>query len=168
MNEFGAVPAQRYDHAACAADRNKLLVYGGFTNDDSASDDLYLMTYQEELFEASWSIIKTTAGTKTPGCLSGHSMIFKKPYVIVFGGKNQNEPSNDLWLLNMEKVKKLEWQQVETSDSPAPRAHHSADVLLTGQLQGMVMIFGGQGADGKLLNDAWGLKENPDGSWIWI
>jgi len=38
----------------------------------------------------------------------------------------------------------------------------------TGTANGMMVIFGGRGADGIPLNDTWGLRKHRNGSFDWM
>ena len=46
---------------------------------------------------------------KTPGRRYGHSIVFSKPFLIVFGGNTGTEPVNDVWCLNVDKAP-FSWQ----------------------------------------------------------
>lgn len=39
----------------------------------------------------------------TPGRRYGHSMIYIKPHIVVFGGNTGSETVNDAWTLDIEK-----------------------------------------------------------------
>ena len=41
---------------------------------------------------------------KTPGRRYGHTIVFSKPYLIVFGGNTVSESVNDVWVLNVDKA----------------------------------------------------------------
>ena len=34
----------------------------------------------------------------------GHTVVYSKPYLLVFGGNTGSEPVNDVWSLNVEKA----------------------------------------------------------------
>jgi protein phosphatase len=46
----------------------------------------------------------------TPGQRYGHTMIFSKPHLVVFGGNSGNKAENDVWLLNINKGP-FQWQK---------------------------------------------------------
>ncbi len=46
----------------------------------------------------------------TPGKRYGHTMVFFKPFLIVFGGNTGTVPVNDVWILNVEKAPYI-WQK---------------------------------------------------------
>lgn len=104
----------------------------------------------------------------TPGRRYGHTIIFSKPYLLVFGGNTGTEPVNDVWCLNVDKAP-FSWQQLETNgESPCVRVYHSAALCSTGSATGMMVIFGGRTGDGSALQDAWGLRRHRDGRWDWV
>jgi len=41
---------------------------------------------------------------RTPGRRYGHTIIFCKPYLLVFGGNTGTESVNDVWCLNVDKA----------------------------------------------------------------
>ena len=144
MGISGEVPTPRYDHGACAVDLNRLVLYGGKSSNSTslASDELHLLRYSPETKEAAWSILRT-AGSKSPGSLYGHTLVFRKPYLVVFGGishaendaRNASTYQDSAWLLNLDMVKRLEWIEIVNSSGKCPtsRAFHSADVLYSNQ-----------------------------------
>lgn len=85
---------------------------------------------------------------KTPGRRYGHSIVFSKPYLLVFGGNTGTEPVNDVWCLNVDKAP-FSWLQIEVTgaDVPCVRAYHSAALCTTGSATGMIVTFGGRTAD---------------------
>ena len=85
---------------------------------------------------------------KTPGRRYGHSIVFSKPYLLVFGGNTGTEPVNDVWCLNVDKAP-FSWLQIEVTgaDVPCVRAYLSAALCTTGSATGMIVTFGGRTAD---------------------
>ena len=67
-----------------------------------ASDDLYLLDLRNGDQAAQWMIVPVVG--KTPGRRYGHTIVFSKPYLIVFGGNTGTEPVNDVWVLNVDKA----------------------------------------------------------------
>lgn len=53
-------------------------------------------------------------------------------------------------------------------ENPPPRVYHSASICKMGTANGMMVIFGGRGADGQPLNDTWGLRKHKDGRLDWM
>lgn len=115
---------------------------------------------------AHWMIVPTTG--VTPGCRYGHSLVYFKPYIILFGGNNGVETLGDAWLLNIDSSP-FAWMRLSTDgDTPPARTYHSASLCTSGCATGMMVIFGGRSADQTLLNDAWGLRKHRDGRWDWV
>jgi len=106
---------------------------------------------------------------KTPGRRYGHTIVFSKPYLIVFGGNTGTEPVNDVWVLNVDKAP-FSWVNVDlnSADKPCVRAYHSAALCSTGSAMGMMVTFGGRTADQSALKDTWGLRRHRDGRWDWV
>ena len=46
---------------------------------------------------------KIIANGTTPGKRYGHTMVYSKPYLVLFGGNSGTIPINDTWILNLEK-----------------------------------------------------------------
>jgi len=62
----------------------------------------------------------------TPGRRYGHTIIFSKPYIIVFGGNSGQEVLNDVWCLSVEKAP-FSWTKLDCGTQiPSPRVYHSA------------------------------------------
>ena len=49
-----------------------------------------------------WIIIPTQGAS--PGKRYGHTIVFFKPFLIIFGGNTGTIPVNDVWILNVEKA----------------------------------------------------------------
>lgn len=67
-----------------------------------ASDDLYLLDLRNGDAAAQWMIVPVVG--KTPGRRYGHTIVFSKPYLLVFGGNTVTELVNDVWCLNVDKA----------------------------------------------------------------
>lgn len=90
-----------------------MVVYGGATGGGSlASDDLYLLDLRNGDQAAQWMIVPVVG--RTPGRRYGHTIIFSKPYLLVFGGNTGTEPVNDVWCLNVDKAP-FSWVALEVS-----------------------------------------------------
>ena len=78
-----------------------MVVYGGATGGGSlASDDLYLLDMRNGEDMAQWMIVPVVGST--PGRRYGHTIIFSKPHLLVYGGNTGAEPVNDVWCLSVE------------------------------------------------------------------
>lgn len=157
-------PSARAAHAAACVESNQLVVYGGATGGGQlSSDDLFLL----DLEQALWMTVPVQG--ITPGRRYGHTMIFFKPFLILFGGNTGTKTENDVWTLNAEQSP-FSWSQVTVNGPkpPPPRVYHSADVCEQGPANGMMVIFGGRTIDSKSLKDSWGLRKHRDGKYDWV
>ena len=117
--------------------------------------------------KAVWMNVHLTKGP-TPGKRYGHSLVYYKPYFILFGGNLNNEVANDVWLFSLEQ-QPLQWTKLDIkSEMPCPRIYHSAVVCTHGSANGMMVIFGGRKKSGQNLNDMWGLRKHRNGVWDWM
>lgn len=105
---------------------------------------------------------------KTPGRRYGHTIVYLKPYLILYGGNFGNEPVSDVWIFNSES-QPLQWAKVDISgESPPSRVYNTAAVCNYGQTDGMMVIFGGRSKEQTVLNDMWGLRKHRNGNWDWV
>ncbi len=131
-----------------------------------ASDDLFLLDIRKGDDTAQWMIVPVVG--QTPGRRYGHTLVYSKPNLLIFGGNNGNETVNDVWCLNVEKAP-FSWAKLDVmGESPVARTYHSAALCTTGSAQGMMVIFGGRSSDQTPLADAWGLRKHRDGRWDWV
>ena len=104
----------------------------------------------------------------TPGKRYGHSLVYYKPFFILFGGNLNNEVANDVWIFNSEQ-QPFHWTKLDIKgDLPQPRIYHSAAVCTYGGANGMMVVFGGRKKNGQNLNDMWGLRKHRNGVWDWM
>ena len=132
-----------------------------------ASDELYLLDLRNGDQAAQWMSVPVVG--RTPGRRYGHTIIFCKPYLLVFGGNTGTESVNDVWCLNVDKAP-FTWDplKIAGNDSPCVRAYHSASLCTTGSASGMMVTFGGRTSDQSALKDTWGLRRHRDGRWDWV
>jgi len=163
----GVVPSARAAHASACVDQAQMVVYGGATGGGSlSSDELYLLDIRNE--ERSQWMNVPVLGT-TPGRRYGHSMVFNKPLLIVFGGNTGQQAECDIWILDVERSP-FQWSEVPVMHArcPLPRVYHSAEVCREGPAAGMTVVFGGRTPDNRSLKDIWGLRMHRDGRWDWV
>lgn len=104
----------------------------------------------------------------TPGRRYGHTIIFSKPHLLVFGGNSGAEPENDVWCLSVERAP-FSWNKLDCGkEMPPRRVYHSAALCQTGSATGMMVSFGGRTTDQSSLADTWGLRRHRDGRWDWV
>jgi len=131
-----------------------------------ASDDLFLLDLRNGEHAAQWMIVPVVG--QTPGRRYGHSIVFSKPFLLVFGGNTGTEPVNDTWVLNVDRAP-FSWQKHDSpGEYPCVRVYHSAALCNFGSANGMMVIFGGRTADQSALKDTWGLRKHRDGRWDWV
>jgi len=167
LRASGTQPSPRAAHASSTVDSLQMVIYGGATGGGSlASDDLFLLDLRNGENNASWMVVPVI-GT-TPGRRYGHTIVFSKPHLLVFGGNTGSETVNDVWCLNVEKSP-FNWNKVEVkNEKPPARVYHSASICSTGSATGMMVIFGGRATDSSALSDTWGLRRHRDGRWDWV
>ncbi len=131
-----------------------------------ASDDLFLLDLKNGEEAAQWVVVPVVGST--PGRRYGHTLVYSKPNLVVFGGNNGTETVNDAWTLNIEKSP-FNWTKLEALGTPPPaRVYHSAALCTCGSAAGMIVVFGGRAADQTSLCDAYGLRKHRDGRWDWV
>jgi len=163
----GAVPSARAAHAAACVDHSQMVIYGGATGGGSlSSDELYLLDIRNEE-RSQWMSVPVLG--PTPGRRYGHTMIYNKPLLIVFGGNNGQQAECDIWVLDVERSP-FQWNEVSVMHTrcPLPRVYHSAEVCREGPAAGMMVVFGGRTPDNRSLKDTWGLRQHRDGRWDWV
>ena len=127
-----------------------------------ASDELFLLDLKNGDNKAEWLMVQVEKGP-TPGKRYGHSLVYYKPFFILFGGNLNNEVANDVWIFNSEQ-QPLHWTKLDIKgDLPQPRIYHSAVVCTYGGANGMMVVFGGRRKNGQNLNDMWGLRKHRNG-----
>ena len=111
-----------------------MVIFGGFEAGERVNT-MYRFHFQTR----KWEKILPKQGTQ-PEARAGHSAVFYKDMLIIFGGKNEeNEKLNDVWAFNFTSLTWTQFQKNETKEGvPLPRSGHSASI------QGQYMIvFGG-------------------------
>ena len=167
LDPSGPIPSQRAAHASAYVDPGQVYIYGGATGGGGlSSDDLILLDFRSGEDRPIWTSLGVIG--VTPGRRYGHSLVYYKPFLLVFGGNTGNEPVNDIWALNLEKSP-LVWTRIDTkNESPPARVYHSAAVCNVGSAAGMMVVYGGRSADGAALADTWGFRRHRDGRWDWV
>lgn len=171
IDSQSSCPSPRAAHCSCCVDTLQMVVYGGATGGGAlSSDELYLLDVRsvEKDGHFSWMTVPTEG--PTPGKRYGHSMVYNKPLLILFGGNNGQTALNDVWTLDVEKSP-FRWTNVKVIDpskAPVARVYHSSDLCSEGPAAGMTVVFGGRTGDNKSLKDAWGLRQHRDGRWDWV
>ena len=106
---------------------------------------------------------------KTPGKRYGHSLSYLKPYFVLFGGNENSQLYNDVWIISLETLQ-YSWQKVEFPNNtpiPCSRLYHSLILFQYGQSQEMLLLFGGRDKSETPLGDLWCLYKKKDRNWEW-
>ena len=85
---------------AAANDNMEMVIYGGSNESGPIDDKLWILKLGNQNEEI-WSEI-TTIGPR-PGPRYGYSLIFMKPFFILFGGVKLKKETNELWILKIWK-----------------------------------------------------------------
>eukprot|EP01053_Blabericola_migrator_P006979 Blabericola_migrator_1__6978@NODE_3536_length_1696_cov_156_282382_g1021_i1_p1_GENE_NODE_3536_length_1696_cov_156_282382_g1021_i1NODE_3536_length_1696_cov_156_282382_g1021_i1_p1_ORF_typecomplete_len495_score64_46Kelch_4/PF13418_6/1_6e12Kelch_4/PF13418_6/0_015Kelch_4/PF13418_6/2_2e05Kelch_4/PF13418_6/0_015Kelch_4/PF13418_6/0_82Kelch_4/PF13418_6/0_65Kelch_5/PF13854_6/7_5e07Kelch_5/PF13854_6/0_019Kelch_5/PF13854_6/2_7e06Kelch_5/PF13854_6/0_0096Kelch_5/PF13854_6/0_6Kelch_5/PF13854_6/0_00014Kelch_3/PF len=161
-------PQARAAHGAARVESMQLVLYGGATGGGSlSSEELYLLDVRRSP-STTWMTVPIT-GT-TPGRRYGHSMVYGKPNLIVFGGNDGQHCLNDIFFMHVERCPFV-WIQVQlppNARAPPERVYHSAEICREGPANGMMVIFGGRAGDNSGLRDIWGLRQHRNGQWDWV
>ena len=164
-------PSPRAAHCACCVDSMQMVLYGGATGGGAlSSDELFLLDVRNVEKDGKFAWMTVPVEGSTPGKRYGHSMVYSKPLLILFGGNNGQSALADVWTLDVEKSPFV-WTQVRVIDpakGPVARVYHSAALCTEGPAAGMTVIFGGRTGDNRSLKDAWGLRQHRDGRWDWV
>eukprot|EP00923_Selenidium_pygospionis_P055023 GHVN01095953.1.p1 GENE.GHVN01095953.1~~GHVN01095953.1.p1 ORF type:complete len:840 (+),score=106.76 GHVN01095953.1:827-3346(+) len=159
-------PTARAAHAAAAVNLMQFCVFGGATGGGSlSSEELHLL----DLRKPSLAWLSVPVAGLTPGRRYGHSMVYHKPNLIVFGGNDGVKCVSDVWYMDVEKPP-FRWLQVtlQTELAPSARVYHTAEICREGPAHGMMVVFGGRTTEQTSLLDAWGLRQHRDGRWDWV
>ena len=96
----GQIPCPRAAHAAVDIGSMQMVIYGGAAGAGSlARDDLYMLQLRKGHQHAEWMIIPIN-GT-SPGRRYGHSLVFKAPHLILYGGNDGKQYLGDIWTFDI-------------------------------------------------------------------
>lgn len=161
----GVIPCQRAAHAMVRVDRKEALLFGGaLVGGHITKEQLYHVQIKKR--GARWSEVRTTG--EAPAPRYGHSLVFAKPLLVLFGGSTGTEMLCDTWALNLSQ-KKFAWERIECAGlAPSPRVYHFAELCSFGGANGMIIVHGGRDAENRMLNEVWGLRRHRNGRWDWV
>ena len=87
----GTIPSPRAAHSSCCIVRSNIVVFGGAKkNGGFTSNELYLLDLRNEK-SPKWSILELDPESPKPQQRYGHSLIYYKPYLVLFGGVLQEK-----------------------------------------------------------------------------
>ena len=175
-NSKGEIPSKRVSHACAAIGSNYLSLFGGIESTGELSEpDLYILDLSSGLNDSIWYKMKSKG--IVPCGRYGHSMIYNKPYLILFGGNNGKRDLNDVFITKFDKIGKnsihefkiIVWRELDFKNVvvPSPRMYFSISLCEYGKSQNMVFIYGGRGNNKECYNDMYGLSLNRVGFWKW-
>lgn len=153
-------------HAAAANDNMEMIIYGGSNKSGPIDDKLWILNLGNKN-GGIWSEIKTI--WPTPGPRYGHSLIFMKPFFILFGGAGLNKMTNELWILNI-NISPCQWEKAKLENNNVircSRVYHTCGICPSGNYSGMMIILGGRDSSHNPLNDIWRLSNYKNRNWSW-
>ena len=162
----GKLPCKRAAHTSAANDNMEMVIYGGSNVSGPIDDKLWILKLGNQN-EGIW--FEITAIGPRPGPRYGHSLIFMKPFFILFGGVKLKKETNELWILNT-KISPCQWEKAKYDNNnviPCSRVYHSCGICHSGNYSGMMIILGGRDSNQKPLNDIWRLTRYKNRNWSW-
>ena len=91
LNPIGDIPPARAAHAACAIDHNHLAIFGGTCLQGALAPDKNSSIWY-----------KVPNDGSGPGKRYGHSLIYYKNYLLIFGGSFGNSLTNKVHFTQIE------------------------------------------------------------------
>ncbi|KAL8450344.1 hypothetical protein Emag_003190 [Eimeria magna] len=132
---------------------NGLIYIFGGQNEENSTSALIKFNPTDNSFE----LVDTTGDS--PGPRRGATLNIWKQHsradtsLLLFGGLDEDQhPSNEAWALD---IKSLTWKELKFKGNPEARSSHAA---VFSEKHCALYIFGGQMADGSVLQDAYVLK----------
>lgn len=130
-----------------------------------ANDEIHLLILDTDGSKGTWTTVVIEG--PAPGKRYGHTMSYKQPLIILFGGHNEGEPKNDTWVLYIDRTP-LRWQKlIIDGDIPCDRVYHSSCTYNGSETEGAIMVFGGRDKDLNACNDLWTLFKQHGNVWKW-
>jgi len=126
---------------------NSLVVFGG---ECSCGSNIYNFVWSYNFDSLNWTFL--AVGPDGGGPRSRHSAVVWNDSMYVFGGCTWFcIPTNELWWFDFPTGTWNNVSDVNSTAWPVARSEH-VGVLLD---SGLMAVYGGIGADGSILNDAW-------------
>eukprot|EP01120_Amphizonella_sp_Union-15-10_P011274 TRINITY_DN4734_c0_g1_i7.p1 TRINITY_DN4734_c0_g1~~TRINITY_DN4734_c0_g1_i7.p1 ORF type:complete len:681 (+),score=100.46 TRINITY_DN4734_c0_g1_i7:53-2095(+) len=149
INFTGAAPSPRAGHRSCYIEPNKMLVYGGW-DENQIFGDLWIL----DLDNWTWKGIRyDTNPYPVPRSFHSLTLISREQNLfLLFGGRNDQHKRyfNDLWLLGFESERSCDiavWKEIKLDNPPTARLGHAAI-----KLGDNLLITGGHCETGDLRN----------------
>ncbi|KAK3702857.1 hypothetical protein QZH41_014129, partial [Actinostola sp. cb2023] len=134
-------PVNRRGHTAVISG-DVMYVFGGYIDLRGASRELW----KYEFSTNTWTREKSQS-REWPSPRYSHSAAVFDKSMVIFGGLEEMQCKNDMWLWNMASCK---WNKIKGKNSPPALFGHSAAKVGDGML-----VFGGESTDGTLFNTLW-------------
>ncbi|KAE9387930.1 galactose oxidase [Gymnopus androsaceus JB14] len=145
----GPSPVGRYGHTVTMAHTSKFIVFGGQV-DGQFFNDLWSFDLNSLRSRPQWKLMEPTSSEK-PAQRTGHVCINHGDRIIIFGGTDGHHHYSDTWSFDLTTRK---WSELTCIGFiPASREGHAAALV-----NDVMYVFGGQGIDGKDLNDLAALR----------
>lgn len=160
-------PPARASHAMVSIDEYTFFLFGGTSSGFTlVPNDLWKLDLRQ-VSSPVWSVVSVSPES-APCPRFGHSLVYLKPYLIVFGGSDGRNILKDVWLLNLE-ISYLEWKQIKFPNlfEPPSRVYHSASICHEDVANRMIIVYGGLNECKAVLDDLWGLRLHRNGTWTW-
>ena len=174
-NTQGEIPDKRALHSCASIGEYYLSLFGGYGIDSQLTEpNLYILDLSYGLNEPIW--YKMECEGNIPCKRYGHSMIYNKPYLVLFGGNDGKKELNDAFIIKFDRCDKngisefdiIFWRELDIKkDAPSPRMYFSMSLCDFGKSKNMIFIFGGRGINKEVYNDMYGLSYNRSGAWKW-
>ena len=166
----GDLPSPRAVHSACPINEYNLAIFGGTDQNGVVPDDLYILNISQYYNNYTWN--KLINDGQGPGSRYGHTIIYKKPYLLILGGNLETNYSNQVHYALIDEnniYKKIKWNILKIANNsqfPSPRIYQTCSICKYGNNSDMIFLFGGRDKKGMPLNDCWVLK-NIKEKWEW-
>ncbi|XP_032242533.1 uncharacterized protein LOC5516806 isoform X1 [Nematostella vectensis] len=138
---FQRGPVNRKSHSAVVCG-DCLFIFGGYIDIRGATNELW----KYDIGTDKWSRERSRS-SQWPSPRYSHSAAVFDKSMVVFGGLEELQCKNDLWLWNIAAKK---WTRIKAKGSPPPIFGHTAAKVGDGML-----VFGGESTDGTLYNHLW-------------
>jgi N-acetylneuraminic acid mutarotase len=131
-------PKRRCDHISFVY-KDQLYVIGGRDINEGKIEDSYVIDLKTILLEPKWEKVYFNIG-KPPEALANHAGDLVENQYYLFGGENiYNQPTNNLYIFDIEGGDKWERKQFNETDIPA-MIGHSVNYYAPAKL---LIVFGG-------------------------
>lgn len=125
-----------------------LYLFGGSALDVGPVNDLWALTIGTDAALADYSWAKVNTSGALPPRRYGHSAIVCGSKLVIFGGQNDAQQFNDVWVLD---TASMLWAELTTTGAaPSPRTRHTATLVAGDKM----LVLGGFSRGTRYLGDA--------------